>query len=114
MKFVSVFKCSPDEMLCDPSPEKMAAMGQLIGEMMSAGVLVDTGGVMPTSVSMRVRRSGANVSAVDGPFAESKEVVGGFAVLDVASKDEALAWTHRFLDCAGDGVCELFEVTSAN
>jgi hypothetical protein len=113
MKFVSIFKLDRAQMSdCGPSPEDMAAMGALIGEMRAAGVLVDTGGVMPTSVSMRVRREGAQVSVTDGPFTESKEVVGGFAVLDVTSKEEALAWTRRFLDLTGDGVTELFEVTS--
>lgn len=91
----------------------MATMGALINEMRAAGVLVDTGGVMPTSVSMRIRREGENVSITDGPFTESKEVSGGFAVLNVASKEEAIAWTRRFLALTGDGVTELFEVTSA-
>jgi hypothetical protein len=53
------------------------------------------------------------VSVTDGPFSESKEVVGGFAVLNVASKEEAIAWTRRFLALTGDGITELFEVTSA-
>jgi hypothetical protein len=112
MKFVSIFKFDPLAMTERPSEAEMATMGALIGEMRAAGVLVDTGGVMPTSVSMRVKRDGAQTTVTDGPFAESKEVVGGFAVLDVTSKDEALAWTGRFLDCAGNGVCELFEVST--
>jgi hypothetical protein len=112
MKFVSIFKFDPSATTEGPSECEMAAMGALIGEMRAAGVLVDTGGVMPTSVSMRVRRDGAQTTVTDGPFTESKEVVGGFAVLDVASKDEALAWTRRFLDCVGNGVTELFEVST--
>ena len=113
MKFVSIYKYDPGTQTGPPSDENIAQMGQLIGEMMAAGVLVDTGGVMPTSVSMRVRREGERISSTDGPFTESKEVVGGFAVFNVATKDEAIAWTRRFLERAGDGVCELIEVTSA-
>jgi hypothetical protein len=113
MKFVSIFKYDPSAKTGPPSDENMAKMGHLIGEMMASGALVDTGGVLPTGVSMRVRREGDRVSSIDGPFAESKEVVGGYAVFDVATKDEVLALTRRFLDIAGDGVCELIEVTSA-
>jgi len=86
-------------------------MGRLIGEMMNAGVLLDTGGVMQDGESFRMRRAGASVSLTDGPFTESKEVIGGFAVLQVQSKDEATAWTRRFLECAGDGLVELHEVS---
>jgi hypothetical protein len=114
VKFVSIFKLDPAQMSSGgPTEEDMATMGALINEMRAAGVLVDTGGVMPTSVSMRIRRDGENVSVTDGPFSESKEVVGGFAVLNVASKEEAIAWTRRFLALTGDGITELFEVTSA-
>jgi hypothetical protein len=112
MKFVTVFKFDPAAQDGPPTEAEMAAMGSLIGEMRAAGVLVDTGGVMPNGASMRVRRAGTQIAVTDGPFTESKEVVGGFAVLNVSSKDEALAWTRRFLDCAGDGVSELFEVTT--
>ncbi len=113
MKFVSIFRFDPSSHSGPPDDRQMAEMGRLIGEMRAAGVLVDTGGVMPNGASIRVRRSGAQFAVTDGPFTETKEVVGGFAVLDVPSRDEALAWTRRFLDCAGDGVTELFEVTSA-
>jgi hypothetical protein len=111
MKFLSVFKYDPSTQTGPPTEEDMSRMGRLIGEMSAAGVLVDTGGVEPTGTSMRVRRSGTNTSVTDGPFTESKEVVGGFAVLNVSSREEALTWTNRFLDCATDGVCELIEVT---
>ena len=110
MKFVSIFRFDPTR-ATQPDAAKYAEMGRLIGEMRAAGVLVDTGGVMPNGATIRVRRDGAQTSVTDGPFTETKEVVGGFAVLDVASKDEALDWTRRFLDCAGDGVSELIEVT---
>lgn len=110
MKFVSIFTYDPSH-ATEPDAAQYAEMGRLIGEMRSAGVLVDTGGVNPTGVSMRVRRSNGQFATTDGPFAESKEVVGGFAVLEVASKEEAVSWTRRFLDSCGDGQCELIEVS---
>lgn len=110
MKFVTIFKYDPAR-AAQPDERQYAEMGRLIAEMRAAGVLVDTGGVMPNGTSARVRRSGSHIAVTDGPFTESKEVVGGFAVLDVPSKDDAVAWTRRFLECAGDGVSELIEVT---
>lgn len=110
MKFVSIFKLDPAELAGPPDEQEMAQMGRLIEEMKSAGVLIDTGGVLPNGESFRVRRAGSNVGVTDGPFSEAKEVVGGFAVLDVKSKDEAISWTRRFLECAGDGVCEMFQI----
>jgi hypothetical protein len=112
MKFVSIYKIDPGKLSGPHSEHEMAEMGRLIAEMKAAGVLIDTGGVRPTSTSMHVRRSGSRIDVTDGPYTEAKEVIGGFAVLDVSSKDEAIAWTRRFLECAGDGVAELTEVTS--
>ena len=95
------------------SPEFPERMGALFEEITKAGVMLDTAGLTPTSEGTRITWSGGTLRYTDGPFAESKEVVGGFAVLNVATKEDALVWTRRFLDCAGDGVCELIEVTCA-
>jgi hypothetical protein len=111
MRFVSIWKPDPSALHTGPTQEQMAAMGELIGEMTSAGVLVDTGGVAPTGMSLRVRRSGSQVTVTDGPFAEAKEVIGGYAVMDVKSKEELIAWTRRFIEVAGEGVAEIIEVT---
>ena len=110
MKFVSIWK--PDASACaaSPSQQEMAAMGQLINEMMQAGVLMDTGGVMNGGLSLRVRRDGDKVTVTDGPFTESKEVIGGYAVFKVNSKDEAVEWTRRFIALAGSGTAELHEL----
>jgi hypothetical protein len=64
----------------------------------------------PAGQSLRVRRTGNNVSVTDGPFTESKEVVGGCCVFDVASRDEAIEWSRRFLELVGDGVTEMHEI----
>ncbi len=111
MKFVSIFTIDPSTFANPPTEAQMAEMGRLIGEMQGAGVLLDTGGVMSGDGGFRVRREGSKVSVTDGPFAEAKEVVGGFALLKVQTKDEAVAWTRRFLECAGNGTAELHEVT---
>ena len=111
MKFVSIWKPDPTVWAAAPDEQQMAAMGQLIGELMSEGVLLDTGGVSDGGSSVRGRRAAGQVTVTDGPFTESKELVGGFAILKVDSKDEAIALTRRFLDIAGDGMSELHEVS---
>ena len=112
MKFVSIWKPDPATFAGGPpSEEHIAEMNQLIGEMMSAGVLLDTGGVSDGGSSLRVNRSGGRVTVTDGPFTETKELVGGFAIFKVTSKDEAVALTRRFLEVAGDGMAELHEVS---
>ena len=71
-------------------------MGALVGEMMQSGVLVDTGGTSPTNVQFRAQRTNGSFSVTDGPFTESKEIVGGFAVFDVKSKQEMIDAARRF------------------
>lgn len=105
MKFLSIY--SHVERNTPPTPEEMESMGKLIEEGMKSGWLVATEGCLPTSMGARVRSAQSSVSVVDGPFAEAKEVVGGFAILKVSSKAEAIELTKKFLKVAGDGVCEL-------
>ena len=81
-----------------PSPEEMEVMGAFVGEAMAAGVLVATGGLAPTSEGVRIQYSaGGSFKVIDGPFAEAKELIGGWALIDVASKEEAIGWAKRFL-----------------
>lgn len=110
MKFVSIWKPDPAVWNGEPDEKQMAAMGELIGELMSAGILLDTGGVTDGGSSLRVQRAGGKVTVTDGPFTETKELVGGFAIFKVNSRDEAIALTQRFLEVAGDGTSELHEV----
>lgn len=81
----------------DPGPEFGERMGALYEEATKAGVMVDTAGLTPTSESTRVTWSGGKLHYTDGPFTESKEVIGGYAILQVKDKTEALEWTDRFL-----------------
>jgi len=108
MRFLAIYRCK--ETGVPPSPENMAAMGQLIQEMASAGVLLATEGCLPSSKGARVRISGDKFTVTDGPFTETKEVVGGFALFQVKSKEEAINWTKRFLKLAGDGESEIREI----
>lgn len=110
MKFVSIWTCPPSAFAAPPTQGEMERMGALIGEMQQAGVLVDTGGVMNGGASFRVQSQGKKVTVTDGPFTEAKEVVGGFAILNVTSKADAEKWTRRFIECAGDGTAELHEI----
>ena len=80
-----------------PSPELMQRMGELIEEMTKAGVLLDTAGLTPTAEGTRVHYEGGQLSVTDGPFTESKEVIGGYAMLQAKDKAEAIEWTKRFL-----------------
>ena len=80
-----------------PSPELQERMGALFEDVTNAGVMVETAGLAPTAQGTRVTWSGGRMSYTDGPFTESKEVVGGYAILRAKDKAEALEWTERFL-----------------
>ena len=82
-------------------------MGKLVEEGMKAGWLLATEGCLPSALGVRVRRSGGELTVTDGPFAETKEVVGGFAILKADSKEEAIELAKTFLSHVGQGECEL-------
>lgn len=105
MRFLSIYKTV--ERNTPPSQEEMAAMGKLIEEGMKAGWLLGTQGCLPSNLGARVRRSAGKVTVTDGPFTESKELVGGFAILSAASKEEAIQLAKNFLSVVGQGECEL-------
>jgi hypothetical protein len=94
-----------------PSEQLMADMGKLIEELTSTGQLVSTAGLRPTSEGVRVKlHRGGRLTAVDGPFTEAKEVIGGYAILEAQSKAEAVEVTRRFLKAHGtdwDVECEV-------
>jgi hypothetical protein len=108
MRYLSIF--SSKETGAPPTPEEIATMEKLIAEEQEAGVLVTTEGCLPSDRGFKVRRAGKNTTVTDGPFSEAKEVVGGFAILQVNSKEEAIAAATRFLDVVGDGECEIREL----
>ncbi|MBT2411725.1 transcriptional regulator [Streptomyces sp. ISL-12] len=80
-----------------PSPELMERMGKLMEEMTKAGVHLDDGGLAPTAQGARVHYTGGQLSVTDGPFTETKEVIGGYAMLQAKDQAEAVEWVKRFL-----------------
>ena len=111
MRFLSIYKAKEPD--APPTPEHMAAMGKLIDEMMKAGILISTEGCLPSAKGARVRITSGKFSVTDGPFTETKEVVGGFAVLEAKSKEEAIEATKRFLEVVGEGECEIRQLYEA-
>ena len=85
-----------------PSPELIARMDRLITEERKAGVLLDTGGLRPIEEASRVRLSHGRVTTTDGPFSEAKEVVGGFAMVEVPDRKAAEEAARRFLAVHGN------------
>jgi hypothetical protein len=81
-----------------PSPALIQAIMKLGEEASKKGAMVEMGGLLPTAAGARARLANGKITVTDGPFSEAKEVIGGFAVYDVASKKEALEWTRKFLE----------------
>ena len=105
-RFLCLYKSAAPEGT-SPSPEEQEKMGALIVEWTQAGVLLSAEGCMPSSFGMRIRQDKGKVTATDGPFTEAKEVVGGFAIIQAATKAEATEWIKKFLAVAGDGESEV-------
>lgn len=116
MRFLSLIRVQENTGK-QPSDQLMSEMGKLLTEMKSSGALLDTAGLAPTANSKRVCLHGGRIGVVDGPFAESKEVIGGYAMLDAPSLDEAIALTRRFVELhIADGwelECEVRQVYEA-
>lgn len=80
----------------------MTEMGKLMDELTTAGVMIDTAGLRPTKEGARVRWNKGKLSMTDGPFTETKEVIGGYALLECTSKKHAIEVTKRFLEIHGN------------
>jgi hypothetical protein len=85
-----------------PDPQLLAEMGKYNEELMQAGVLVALDGLHPSSKGARVKFSGKSRTVVDGPFAETKELIAGFSILQVRSLEEAIEWVKRGPNCSAD------------
>jgi hypothetical protein len=79
-----------------PDPRLMAAIGESAEKLTKSGVMVATGGLLPSSMGSRVRVANGKVTITDGPFTEAKEILGGFAIVDVKSKEEAIEMSRQF------------------
>ena len=99
MKYMMMVKADKDyEAGRPPSPALMAAIGVLSEEARKAGKLLAMEGLKPSGAGTRIRLANSKRTVVDGPFAETKELIGGFAIFEVASKQEALDLAQRFVD----------------
>lgn len=108
MRYMMMTKNDPNNPPPPPSPEMYSAMGKLIEEMTKAGVLLATGGLSPNPT--QIKSSSGKISITDGPFTEAKEAVVGFALVEAKSKEEAIEFSRRFWQVAGDGAGEIYEV----
>jgi hypothetical protein len=117
MRFMIIRKADADtEAGVMPSEALLAAMGQYNEELVNAGVMLAGEGLHPSSKGMRVSFSGGVPSVVDGPFTEAKELIAGFTLLEVKSRDEALEWVKRWpvLDGGGEAELEIRQVLEAD
>lgn len=112
MKFLCIYKPSKPEGT-PPTQDEMIRMGQLIEEFTRSGALIATEGCLPSAKGARVRMSGGNFTVTDGPFAEAKEIIGGFALMRANSKQEMIELAKKFLKVAGDGESEIRQIWEA-
>lgn len=121
MRFISFVKAGQEfEQGRPPSPALMQAMGALMAEGFQQGYLVEVGGLLPTAMGARVKAEGGKVSVTDGPFAEFKELIGGYAILEAESKAKAIEYARKFMqlhiDVLGpeyEGECEVRQLFEA-
>jgi hypothetical protein len=104
MRFMMIVKATPDsEAGVMPQEKLIAEMAKYHEELQKAGVLLDASGLQPSSKGWRVKYSGSKRSVVDGPFAETKELIAGYTMIQVKSREEAVEWARRFPNPAGEG-----------
>jgi hypothetical protein len=113
MKFMMFIKHAEDFEMEDVPQSLFAAMGEFVQEGFKSGVLIDTAGLARTAQGKEVRLKKGNITVTDGPFVETKEVVGGYALVEVESHERALEIATRFMDLHRihwpqfEGACEL-------
>ena len=117
MRFMIIVKATKDsEAGVMPEEKLIAAMATYHEELAKAGVLLDASGLQPSAKGWRVKYSGGKRTVIDGPFTEAKELIAGYTLIQVKSKEEAIEWTRRFPNPAVDGkegeieIRQLFEL----
>lgn len=104
MRYMIIVKATKDsEAGVMPEEKLLTAMGKFHEELAEAGVLLDGSGLQPSSKGWRIQYSGEKRSVIDGPFAETKELIAGYTIIQLKSKEEALEWTKRYPNPAVDG-----------
>jgi hypothetical protein len=94
-----------------PPPELYERMDAFVEEATRAGVIVATGGIMPTAMGAKITLKDGEYTVLDGPFTEAKELVGGWALMECRDLDEAVEWSKRFLGVLGEGEVRVRPVT---
>ncbi len=103
MRYMMLVKCTQEsEAGLPPNPELMAAVAKLAEDATKRGVMVGAGGLLPTSQATRINVSKGKTSVIDGPFAETKELVGGYAIFNLSSKEEAVRMGRDFMQVHAD------------
>jgi hypothetical protein len=111
MRFMIIVKASPEsENGVMPSQTRFDEMADYHNELARAGVLLDANGLQPSSLGWRIRYRGKERSIVDGPFTESKELIAGYTLISVRSREEALEWARRYPNPRGAGLDTEIEV----
>jgi hypothetical protein len=98
LKYLTFIRHSESYREQGPPPALMEAMGAFVQKSLADGTLVDTGGLLPSKEGLRVRLSNGKITVTDGPFSESKEVIGGWAILDTESRAEAVRIATEFME----------------
>ena len=97
MRFMILVKATRDSEAGGKPPEELfAAMADYHEQLVKAGVLLDASGLQPSSKGWRIKYSGGKRTVIDGPFTEAKELVAGYTIIQVKSREEAMEWTRRF------------------
>jgi hypothetical protein len=98
MKYLTFIRHSESYRQSGPPAALMDAMGKFVEKSLKDGILVDTGGLLPSKDGVRVRLANGKITVTDGPFTESKEVIGGWAILETDSKAEAVRVATEFME----------------
>lgn len=98
MKFLMMIKHAEQTRPFEPPKSLNDAMGELVTEGFTRGWLKDTAGLKPTKHALRIRSKGGKLITTDGPFTEAKEIVGGYAIVETSTREEALELAHRFME----------------
>ncbi len=113
MRFMMLIKHPKDYDMRDVPPALFGPMGEFVAENMKKGTFIDGAGLQPLTKATRIRLEGGKIKITDGPFSEAKEVVGGYALCEVKTHEEAMALATHFMELhrvywpSFDGECEL-------
>jgi hypothetical protein len=110
VKFLVLSRDDPETLRTPPSSERMAAIGQFMEAAAKAGAIYLAGGIRPSEASTRITFDAGKRSVTDGPYAEAKELVAGFAIIEAPSLNDAIDWVAKFAEVADVGDVELREV----